>query len=70
MLDVDLYLKVRAKNLWLQSWEYGLPLCEELAAVYKSKILYEKLSFILVCTGTFTRQFLAFCRLLYKGLFD
>lgn len=31
-----------------QSWEYGLPLCEELAAVYKSKILYEKLSYILV----------------------
>jgi len=34
--------------LLLQSWEYGLPLCEKLAEVYKEKILYEKLSQILV----------------------
>ena len=31
-----------------QAWEYGLPLCEELAGVYKKKILYEDLGRILV----------------------
>jgi len=31
-----------------QAWEYGLPLCEELAGVYKNKILYENLGRILV----------------------
>ena len=32
----------------LQCWEYGLPLCEELAVVYKERIKYDKLSRILV----------------------
>jgi len=31
-----------------QAWEYGLPLCEELASVYKNKILYENLGRVLV----------------------
>jgi len=31
-----------------QAWEYGLPLCEQLAEVYKRKILYENLGGILV----------------------
>ena len=34
-----------------QAWEYGLPLCEQLAEVYKKKILYEKLGGILVSDG-------------------
>ena len=37
--------------LFWQAWEYGLPLCEELASVYKNKILYENLGRILVSIG-------------------
>ena len=38
-------------SVCLQAWEYGLPLCEQLAEVYKKKILYEKLGRILVSVG-------------------
>jgi len=33
---------------FFQAWEYGLPLCEQLADVYKKRILYENLGGILV----------------------
>ena len=36
----------------LQTWEYGISLCEELAKFYKSRIMYKKLSDILVGTVT------------------
>ena len=31
-----------------QAWEYGIPLCKELAEVYEKKLFYLKLSEILV----------------------
>ena len=38
---------------WMfQMWERGIELCQEIAQLYENELFdYEKLSFILVCTG-------------------
>lgn len=35
-------------NCLPQSWEYGIPLCKELASVYEKRIAFDKLSKLLV----------------------